>query len=80
MFVAMVMACVVGQPELGCAIFTDRWGPHKTQELCKARAEKMIEGIIPTLPQNVVIEYSYKCANPNENTKEIEEDVDKVST
>ena len=59
MFTAVVIACVIGQPN-NCIQFNDTRGPYDQEEVCKTRSYEMARAVLPTLPP-VPFQFLLKC-------------------
>jgi len=49
MFKALVLVCVIGQPN-ECALFEDTTGLKDTEQECYARGMEMAKAVIPLFP------------------------------
>ena len=61
MFEAIVLACLMAQPDM-CITAEDARGPYQTEEECVMRVHQMVTAMQLTFPVPHV--YSYRCQEP----------------
>tara|TARA_R110002050_G_scaffold53920_2_gene122412 strand:+ start:529 stop:750 length:222 start_codon:yes stop_codon:yes gene_type:complete len=69
MFEAMVIACLMGNPEQ-CKAFYDTRGPYISMEICKSRLEEMRQHLLSVYAQTMLLPHSGHCGTPKQSSQE----------